>query len=403
MANSSRVYKAISSLYKRAINTARELRDSIDDGWPPGGSGRGGGGLGRRPVPVRVPVPVSRNPYHIPRPSGSGPSSGQAWYAAESRRFASNIAIKRSQKSEPRFNSVYAKLSNIGHGTTFAHPFKSPRLTGGTLQRSVQGYSLPGFRARGSVRYFSYNIRPMADVIANLSITARAGGLESSRLYAKLNQRKQFSTQVPHIASVNDVESVSDYFSFADRSGFASRQRFVPESRVSTEEFDLAAIKYSQETVFLDFDFSPTFTFAEAKYNELTEEVIGSMAKSINNYMDDLRQNFTDIKTIADRIGALRVSVSSKGGTKVRVHFPDRTPFEVDRICQDMSIKRGMIRSEAIVQHSSRSSENWTQSFSSLSDEVLFGHTGWTPGGTGGINSEVAESEYSIPEFQRCS
>ncbi|KAK9321697.1 hypothetical protein V1517DRAFT_325649 [Lipomyces orientalis] len=354
MATSRKVYKAISSWYRRAVDTARQVREALEDGWPPGGSSGGGGGfIGRRqPVPIRVPVPVSRNPYNIPRPSST--RGNQSWYSNTSRRFASTGAFPSRDLQQkvgityhhpPRFMSVAAKLSNIGHGTTFAHPFLSPKWTGGTLSKSLQGYSLPGMRARGSVRYFCYTARPMANVIANLSATARAGGLESSKLAAKASEGRQFTSigrKQYNLYSSSDVEPLS---SSASRGNlyFNSNSPVLGTSGASMEDaYDPAAIKKAPNTTYLEFDLSPTFTFSTV-YAELTEDVVDSITKSVDRHIADLNKVLAEVKAIADSIGSLQVSVQHDNGTRFRVHFPDRTPDQVEDICKDLAIARGMI------------------------------------------------------------
>ncbi|KAK9488588.1 hypothetical protein V1527DRAFT_457053 [Lipomyces starkeyi] len=415
MASSRKVYKAISSLYRRAVDTARHVREAFEDGWPPGGPNGGGGGgfIGRRqPIPVRVPIPVPRSPY--PRPT-SGPGS-QSWYSNTSRRFASTSARAFQQQAHnahkydpPRFMSVAAKLSNIGHGTTFAHPFLRPKWTGGTLSRSLQGYSLPGLRSRGSVRYFCFNARPMANVIANLSASARAGGLESSKLVSKgVNGRKFTSIGVKQydlpmsrdVLTLSSADSRGDFYVICNGPPL--------ECSVSNMEdvYDPAAIKTAPNTTFLEFDLSPTFTFSTV-YAELTENVVDSITESVDRHIADLNRVVADVKAIANTIGSLQVSLRNDMGTVFRVHFSDRTPDQVERICKDLGITRGMIkfdskRSRFLQLGSQSASEHWSEdSFSDglLDSGSLSNRSIWNQYELPrSLNQSVLRSEYSYPD-----
>ncbi|KAK9317990.1 hypothetical protein V1522DRAFT_388974 [Lipomyces starkeyi] len=415
MASSRKVYKAISSLYRRAVDTARHVREAFEDGWPPGGPNGGGGGgfIGRRqPIPVRVPIPVPRSPY--PRPT-SGPGS-QSWYSNTSRRFASTSARAFQQQAHnaykydpPRFMSVAAKLSNIGHGTTFAHPFLSPKWTGGTLSRSLQGYSLPGLRSRGSVRYFCFNARPMANVIANLSASAHAGGLESSKLVSKgVNGRKFTSIGVKQYDS--PMSRNVDTLSSADSRGdfyFICNAPALECSESNMEDvYDPAAIKTAANTTFLEFDLSPTFTFSTV-YAELTENVVDSITESVDRHIADLNRVVADVKAIANTIGSLQVSLRNDIGTVFRVHFSDRTPDQVEHICKDLGITRGMIkfdseRSRFLQLGSQSASEHWLEdSFSDglLDSGCLSNRSIWNQYELPrSLNQSVLRSEYSYPD-----
>ncbi|KAK9362805.1 hypothetical protein V1504DRAFT_447529 [Lipomyces starkeyi] len=415
MASSRKVYKAISSLYRRAVDTARHVREAFEDGWPPGGPNGGGGGgfIGRRqPIPVRVPIPVPRSPY--PRPT-SGPGS-QSWYSNTSRGFASTSARAFQQQAHniykydpPRFMSVAAKLSNIGHGTTFAHSFLSPKWTGGTLSRSLQGYSLPGLRSRGSVRYFCFNARPMANVIANLSASARAGGLESSKLVSKgVNGRKFTSIGVKQydLPMSRDVDTLSSADSRGDFYFICNAPPLECSESNMEDVYDPAAIKTAPNTTFLEFDLSPTFTFSTV-YAELTENVVDSITESVDRHIADLNRVVADVKAIANTIGSLQVSLRNDIGTVFRVHFSDRTPDQVERICKDLGITRGMIkfdskRSRFLQLGSQSASEHWLEdSFSdglldsgSLSNRSIWNQCELPRS----LNQSVLRSEYSYPD-----
>ncbi|KAK9383036.1 uncharacterized protein V2V93DRAFT_364091 [Kockiozyma suomiensis] len=351
MAAGERAIKALSNVLRRVAESGRQaIREALEEGWPPGNNGGGGGGLfGRRRelVPVRVRVPVNNSPRLPERP----PPSSFRWYSAPAHRWLSTDSFARkafshqaraiSTRSSPaRFTSVSARLSSVSHGTTFAHPIFRPRI-GGTLHRSPLGYSLPGFPGRASVRHFSYNVHPMADVIANLSAGICASGIGASKLMGSVTR---VGPSYVHNQKVNvfvtDDEAVRVVFSDLPKS-FDLTAPFFTSSEGSDLKCTVAT--ESRQIACVSFDITPTFDFGT--FGTLSGDAV---YRSFPKWSDNARDNLTVVVQDLQKLSLLgefsySVQYGDHGQQHIRVYFGDKTRDEVEHICRELDIRRGVV------------------------------------------------------------
>ncbi|KAK7206836.1 hypothetical protein BZA70DRAFT_116029 [Myxozyma melibiosi] len=350
-----RAIKALSNVLRRVTETGRQaIREALEEGWPPGNNGGGGGGLfGRRRelVPVRVPVPVNNRPRFPQAPSGSS----SRWYSTSSRHWFSSDSFtrqalnqqargytnsSRAYASPARFNSVSARLSNIKHSTTFAHPIYRPRI-GGTLHRSPMGYSLPGFRARGSARYFSYNVRPMADVISNLSAGFCASGIGASKLAGSIEKMgPSYVHQKKLNVFVTENNTVRVTFADAPRKFEDSSVYFGSAQNADGEKTVSGA---TRQVACISFDVTPTYE--SGTVGTLTQEsAYVIFPKWQQDYQDNMSAIVRDIQKLS-QLGELsfRVQHCDNGQQFLRVYLGDRSRDEVELICQELHLSRAII------------------------------------------------------------
>ncbi|KAK9459253.1 uncharacterized protein V1516DRAFT_503997 [Lipomyces oligophaga] len=345
-----KVYKALSNIYQRAAQASRQVREAFEDSWPPGGSGngRGGGGgggfwIGGRPalVPVRVPVrsPVRR---------------GQRYLATVATVGQKSVFSSQAGNELKLFANTPVRISSLKHGTAFR-----PRFTGGTLQRSMNGYSLPGFRTRASVRYFSFHCGPSpVEVLTNLSASLCASGVGINRLAHSVNGQQEGVLFQPNRPELETLVQLSTRIRRQIATVLASEamhcKHIVQMERVDLQSCELASeaanrMKPSSESIAADaarltFDLSPTFAFSTINTTLTSDFVDEELRNCIERTCDDLRTVQSDICKLS-QLGELRseIEYGSFGRIWLHVYFGDRTAEQIENICRDLEIVRGIV------------------------------------------------------------
>jgi len=237
----------------------------------------------------------------------------------------------------PRFDRSKLPTSNTSRAVsrfTGRAPFASalrPNLTGGTLSRSAGGYSMPG---GGSARYFSHTPAAPAQVVSNVSQAMRAFWLGGQRAR----------------------------FDGVDTNGKA---RFVAVNAAQEEtRVRLASIPPNAPGSFIDFRVSPTITalsplgvvfpFAttEQGFKPMagetatlhTEGFLDVLSVDFARALQDLAAIMTDLKSLSV-LGDLPVTLEK--GSIVRVRFPGVDAETVESLCDDIGVRRGVVRQDA--------------------------------------------------------
>ncbi|KAK9473081.1 uncharacterized protein V1510DRAFT_415987 [Dipodascopsis tothii] len=311
-----RVVEALSRLYKRAERAALLVREVLEDTAQ---SARQGGRT-LEPVPARIPIRNTGGRFPRPPRRAAEPWSSFGTTSRFQRFYSTSRAQLRTQSAGGKAEPI-TRVPTVAHGGAFGTTLR-PKLTGGTLHRSAQGYSLPGFRSRGSARYFSSSPRPMAEVVTNLAQAVRAFGVGSAKLDLSSYEAKMRSQH---------------FLATKARSADTSLDKLIEREYVLAPamagDFELSA--------FLDFDLTPTFALpADAG---LSEDVVADMAAAMETYARDSARVVADVRKLA-AIGLLPVSVATDQGYMLRVHFPGRTVQDVYNLCVDLDISRGIVR-----------------------------------------------------------
>ncbi len=292
--------------------------------------------------PIAVRVGNARQPVHpaawLRQQKRAG---GSKWFStahlnATVRRFMSTGG-QAGSKPGFRFDRSKLPTSTISRAIsqlTGRAPFSStlrPNLTGGTLGRSAGGYGIPGSGRIGGVRHFSHTPAAPAQVIQNVSQAMRAFWLSG--------QRARFDGTGPNGEKRYRAVSTAQ-----------------EDARVRMER----AMKACRPTpgAFVDFKISPTVTAlsplgAMMNFGRTEEQIAAAGAASLNaeGFLDVLSVDFaralkdlaavmTDLQSLS-RLGDLPVLLEKNN--ILRVRFPGVDAETVERLCDDVGVKRGVV------------------------------------------------------------
>ena len=211
-----------------------------------------------------------------------------------------------------------------------------PNLTGGTLPRSAGGYSVGG-----SVRYFSHTPAAQAQVVQNVSQAMRAFWLKG------------------HRARYDGVSPSGE-----------KRYRTVTAAQ-DEARLRMASLPHNAPGAFIDFQVSPTITalsplgvafpFATADaFGVGVKPEAGLATLHADGFLNELSVDFarvlhdlaavmTDLKSLS-RLGDLPLTLER--GSVLRVRFPGVDADTVERLCDDVGIRRGVVKQDPDFEHS---------------------------------------------------
>jgi len=210
-------------------------------------------------------------------------------------------------------------------------PFAStlrPNLTGGAIPRTAGGYTLGG----GGARYFSHTPAAPAEVIQNVSSAVRGFWISG--------QRARYDGVDRHGSPKYRVVSSLEDEAFRQMN---STSKFAPGA-------------------FIDFHLSPTvtalnpltsaFPFASAAVGAFaqpafvpaatlnTDGILGELSVDFARTFRDLSITFADLKRLS-ALGDLPIILEKS--TLLRVRFPGVDAATVERICDDIGVRRGIV------------------------------------------------------------
>ena len=263
--------------------------------------------------------------------------AGGKWYSTANvntvvRRFLST----GGRSTAPRIDRTKLPVSNTSRAVsrfTGRAPFACtlrPNLTGGALPRSAGGYSVGG-----SARYFSHTPAAQAQVVQNVSQAMRAFWLKG------------------HRARYDGV-------------GPRGEKRYRTVSAVEEEaRLRMSAMPRNAPGSFIDFQISPTITALSplgVAFPHTTAAVFGLGAKPeaglatlhSDEFLDVLTVDFAravkdlaaimkDLKSLS-RLGDLPVTLEK--GNLLRVRFPGVDADTAERLCDDVGVRRGVVRQD---------------------------------------------------------
>ncbi|KAK4156920.1 hypothetical protein C8A00DRAFT_30243 [Chaetomidium leptoderma] len=291
--------------------------------------------------PIAVRTGNARQPIHpaawLRQQKRAG---GTKWFSsanfnATARRFISTGG-HAGPKPGFRFDRSKFPTSNISRAVsqlTGRTPFTStlrPNLTGGTLGRTAGGYGIPGAGRIGGVRHFSHTPAAPAQVVQNVSQAMRAFWLSG--------HRARFDGVGP--------DGEKRY-----RAVSATQE----EARVRMDK----AMRAFRPTpgAFVDFKISPTITAlsplgvmmpfmgeeekgAADAATLCAEGFLDVLSVDFARALKDLAAIMTDLKSLAG-LGDLPVLLEKNN--VLRVRFPGMDAETVERLCDDVGIRRGVV------------------------------------------------------------
>ncbi|KAK4251181.1 hypothetical protein C7999DRAFT_11001 [Corynascus novoguineensis] len=254
---------------------------------------------------------------------------------ATARRFLSSGSSGAGPNPGFRFQRFKLPTSSVSRAIgqlTGRAPFAStlrPNLTGGTLGRSAGGYGIPGSGRIGGVRHFGHTPAAPAQVVQNVSQAMRAFWLSG--------QRARFDGVGPR---------------------GEKRYRAVSASQEEARVMMAKAMRTHRPApgAFVDFKISPTVTALSplgAIVPFMSEEEARAAGATLNaeGFLDVLSVDFaralkdlaaimTDLKSLAG-LGDLPVSLEKN--SVLRVRFPGMDAEAVERLCDDVGVRRGVV------------------------------------------------------------
>ena len=259
------------------------------------------------------------------------------WYST-ARRAINDVAGSRSftssagQRGGKRFDrQAFKATSQVGSfisQSTGRAPFAStlrPNLTGGTLGRTAGGYGLSGSGRVGGARYFSHAPAAQAQVVHNVSQAVRA--------FLTQGQKAQYDGVGPrggkrYKAVSNLQEETSRKLRSLPKATPGSRIEFAVNPTITALTPLAALAGYVNESS----DFS--------KNDHLnTSGLLNVLSVDFSRSLGDLAAVLADLKRLSS-LGDLPITYT---GTCLTVHFPGCDADSVDRLCDELGVRRGSV------------------------------------------------------------
>ena len=273
----------------------------------------------------------ARHPIH---PAALLRQSKGRWYSTHSainaavRRFTTSsgfTGVKYEKASFPKSQTATYINSSAGRA-----PFAStlrPNLTGGTLGRTAGGYSLGSGRL-GSARYFSHGPAQPQHVIQNVSQAVRAFFISGKKIQYDGSSSITGDKRYKAVTSLQEETS--------------RKLRSLPKATPGS---------------YIDFNINPTITaltplnaVAGFSYSapEMTthtlssEGLLDTISVDFSRALKDLAAVLNDLKRLS-ALGDLPITYRS---TSLRIHFPGCDAETVERLCNELGVKRGIIKQD---------------------------------------------------------
>ncbi|KAF7509855.1 hypothetical protein GJ744_007366 [Endocarpon pusillum] len=253
--------------------------------------------------------------------------SRSRWYSTQQAVKSSFRPFSSSTRSTPRYDRTALPTSQTSQAVsrvTSRAPFASslrPNLTGGTLCRSAGGYSTGAGRI-GGARYFSHTPAAPAQVVNNVSQAVRAFWLSG--------QKAQFDGMSPR--NEKRFKTISPLQEKAAR-----KMRCLPAAAPGS---------------YVDFKVTPTITAigplsknpaagsAQDQVSLNNSYVMDMLSIDFGRALKDLAIVMNDLQKLSN-LGDLPIYLPNS--STLRVRFPGCDAETVDRLCEELSIRRGLV------------------------------------------------------------
>jgi hypothetical protein len=284
-----------------------------------------------RPLNSELEPAILRNsPRHqVPHAAWLRQSKGRRYMThstinATVRRFMStgtSGAARINRSAFPK-STIGTAVNQLTTRTPFASTLR-PNLTAGAFPRTAGGYSL-GSGRMGGARYFSHTPAAPAQVVNNVSAAIRAFWISGCRA--------QFDGISP-----------------------AGNKRY--RSITSLQEEANQKMQNAAPGSFIDFHISPTvtalsplgvtFPFGSTLKQEMqtlnTEGLLDALSVDFSRALKDLAAVINDLKRLSS-LGDL--SITLEENSVLRVHFPGCDMETVERLCDEVGIRRGIVHQD---------------------------------------------------------
>ncbi|KAL2110627.1 hypothetical protein VUR80DRAFT_931 [Thermomyces stellatus] len=273
-------------------------------------------------------APTGRQAIHPLAALRQGRRSAR-WYSTNRQRYLTSTVRRymsggttgpRIDRSRFPTSNTSRRISQLTGRAPFASTLR-PNLTGGALPRTQGGYTLGG---GGGARYFSHSPVAPAEVVNNVSAAVRAFWLSGQRVR----------------------------FDGVDSRGYAKyRAVSILEHEAARQ---MSSCPKPVPGSFVDFQLSPTITALSPLASSFTlepanpsacvasldPEVVNALAGDFARAFKDLSMTFRDIKRLSS-LGNLPITLEKP--SVLRVRFPGVDVETVERLCDDLDIRRGSL------------------------------------------------------------
>ncbi|GAM83582.1 hypothetical protein ANO11243_015700 [Dothideomycetidae sp. 11243] len=237
------------------------------------------------------------------------------YFSTQPRVTKDSVARSRTSFQSATWNAVRQSPGRAPFASTLR-----PNLTGGTLGRTAGGYSLGGGRV-GAPRHFSHGPACQAHVVQNVSQAVRA--------FLVGGQKAQFNG----VSSVTGGKKYKTVTKLQEETGRKMKElpRTTPGSHVA-------------------FSINPTVTAlaslggvtgfrAEEQQHLNTEGLLDVLSTDFSRQLQELCIVLGDLRKLSV-LGDLPLTYQT---SSLRVHFPGCDAETVERLCQELGVRRGLV------------------------------------------------------------
>ena len=294
-----------------------------------------------------VPVPSVRQPIHPIALYKQSRSNAQQtrWFSSSTFKNVTSRLTKSARPPRPLRSSL--PTSRVGRtiSSQAKAPFASalrPNLTGGTLCRSSSGYSLGG----SSVRHFSYVPQSQAQVIQNVSQGMRTFCLGGKKVRydgtdPRTGEKRYKAVSQKQHEACKKMESVTE----TQRQGKGTTLEFNLSPNVTALGVFSGFKSHGQDSTPVGGSLQglqDNTLFASPTLN--TPALLHVLSIDFARALRDLATIHSDLQRLA-ALGDLPISLS-ENGTVLRIRFLGCDAETVERLCDEVGVRRGIIRED---------------------------------------------------------
>ena len=286
-----------------------------------------------RPVLEPIPVRTSHQPIH---PIALLKQTRSRWLSTSARnaqrgyvtvaKESTARGVKYDRSTFPKSRTATAVAQHTGRA-----PFAStlrPNLTGGALGRTAGGYGLGSGRA-GGPRYFSHGPAPASEVVQNVSQAVRAFSLGGKK--AQYDGHSQGPCGGKRFKAVSETQqkALKTMSSLPTQTPGSWVEFKINPSITALTPLNHVAGSEGAKAAFCDSDDHLNST-----------GLLDVLSTDFSRALKDLSVILSDFKKLAG-LGDLPITYFDS--TTLRIHFPGCDADTVEKICQELGVRRGVV------------------------------------------------------------